>query len=131
MISDPIADMLTRIRNGYLVRKKTVEVPYSQIKEEMAKILMKEKFLAKTEVQGEKPAEKKIVCQLKYEGKKPALTDIKRISKPGLRFYAKANKIPPVRLGFGISIVSTPAGLMTDREARKKNLGGEVICQVW
>lgn len=131
VMSDPIADMLTRIRNGYLVRKKAVEVPYSQIKEEIAKILVKEKFLAKIEIQGEKPSEKKIILSLKYKGKEPALTGIKRISKPGLRVYTKANKIPPVRLGFGINIISTPAGLMTDREARKKNLGGEIICQVW
>lgn len=131
MISDPIADILTRIRNGYLVRKKAVEVPYSQIKEQIAKILVKEKFLAKTEIQGEKPPQKKIVLHLKYEGKNPALTGIKQISKPGRRVYTKADKIPAVRLGFGVTIVSTSAGLMIDREAKKKNLGGEVICQVW
>jgi len=131
MMSDPIADMLTRIRNGYLVRKKTVEVPYSQIIQKIAKILVREKFLTKIEIQGKKLAEKKVILHLKYKGKEPALTGIKRISKPGLRVYAKANKIPMVRLGFGITIVSTPSGLLTDREARKKNLGGEVVCQVW
>lgn len=130
-MSDPIADILTRIRNGYLVKKKTVEAPYSQMIHQIAKVLVKEKFLAKIEIQGKKPAEKKIVLHLKYKGKEPALTGIKRISKPGLRVYTKAKKIPAVRLGFGVTIVSTPAGLMTDREARKKKLGGEIICQVW
>lgn len=130
-MSDPIADMLTRIRNSYLARKKTAEVPYSQVKEKIAKILIKEKFLTKMEIQGKKPVGKKIILSLKYEGKEPVLTGVKRISKPGLRVYAKAGKIPRVRLGFGITIISTPSGLMTDQEARKKNLGGEVICQVW
>lgn len=130
-MTDPIADMLSRIRNGYLVRKKFVETPYSKFKKEIAQILVAEKFLAKIEVLGKRPQEKKIVFHLKYKDKEPALTRIRRISKPGLRVYVRADKIPPVRLGFGISVISTPAGLMTDREARKKNLGGEVICQVW
>lgn len=130
-MSDSIADMLTRIRNGYLVKKKTAEVPYSRIKEKIAEILVKENFLAKMEIQGKKPAEKKILLYLKYKGKKSVLTGVKRISKPGLRIYAKADRIPSIRLGFGVTIVSTPAGLMTDREARKKKLGGEIICQVW
>lgn len=131
MVSDPIADMLTRIRNGYLVKKKTVETPYSKIIQKIAEILVREKFLAKIEIQGKSPVEKKIVLHLKYQDKKPALTGIKRISKPGLRIYTKTDKIPSVRLGVGITIISTPAGLMTDREARKKKLGGEIICQVW
>lgn len=130
-MSDPVADMLTRIRNGYLVRKKTVEVPYSRIIQRIAKILVEEKFMAKAVVQGKKTVEKKIVLHLKYKGKEPAVTGIKRISKPGLRVYAKTKKIPTVREGFGVTIVSTPAGLMTNREAKKKNLGGEIICQVW
>lgn len=130
-MTDPIADMLTRIRNGYLAGKQIVDVPYSRLKEEIAKILVREKFLAEVKVQGKKPREKKIVLTLRYKGKEPALAGIKRISKPGLRVYAKAGKIPPVRLGFGITIVSTSSGLMTDREARRKNLGGEIICQVW
>lgn len=131
VMSDPIGDMLTRIRNGYLVRKKTVVIPYSRIKEKIVKILLKENFLANAKTQKGARTQKTILLTLKYKDKEPALTGIKRISKPGLRVYAKANKIPAVRLGFGITIVSTPSGLLTDREARKKNLGGEVICQVW
>jgi len=130
-VTDPIADFLTRIRNGYLIRKKTVKVPYSKIIQKIGEILFKEKFLSKVEIQEKKPQEKKIILHLKYDGKKPVLTGIKQISRPGLRVYAKADKIPSVRLGFGITIVSTPSGLMTNREAKKKNLGGEVICQVW
>ena len=131
VMSDPIADMLARIKNGYLARKKTVSLPYSQVKEKIAEVLVKEGFLAKLEVQGKKPSEKKIILQLKYQKKKPVLTDIKRVSKPGLKIYARANKIPLVRTGFGITIISTSSGLMTDNQARKEKLGGEVICQVW
>jgi len=131
MISDPIGDLLIRIKNGYLARKKTVTVPYSRLKEELVKILVKEKFLDQVKIDGQRPAEKKLILSLRYEKGEPVLTEVKRISKPGLRIYARAKRIPRVRLGFGVTIVSTSSGLMTDREARKKNLGGEIICQVW
>jgi len=130
-MSDPIADLLTSLRNGYSAGKRTVAVPYSQFKESLGQILVKEGFLTKLTVQGKKPTEKKILFQLKYQAKKPALQGIKRISKPGVRLYAKAKRMPPVREGFGITIVSTPAGLMTGKEANQKKLGGEIICQVW
>lgn len=130
-MTDPIADMITGIRNGYLARKKVVTVPYSLIKAELAKILVKENFLTMMETEGKTPSEKKINLGLRYENKEPAVTGIKRISKPGRRVYARADKIPIVRLGFGATLVSTPLGLMTDKEAKKKNLGGEIICQVW
>ena len=128
-MTDPIGDMLTRIRNGYLARKKMVKVPYSRIKEQMAEILVKEGYLAKLKVRSEKF--KILELGLKYEGKKPALTSIERVSKPGLRIYSPAKKIKQVCSGLGLSILSTSAGLMTNKEARKKNLGGEIICQVW
>ena len=131
VVSDPIADMLTAIRNGYLVNKKTVEIFHSQIKEKIGQILVKEGFLKKIEVKGKTPAEKKLVLSLKYQKGQPVLTGIKRISKPGQRIWVKKDKIPLVRLGFGVTIVSTPKGLMTNHEARKEKLGGEVICQVW
>ena len=128
-MTDPIADFLTRVRNGYLAGKKQMEVPHSRIKEQLSQILVKEGYLGKLKIENLKF--KILKLTLKYKGKKPALTDIKRISKPSLRIYAKAKEIPRVKTGFGITIVSTPSGLMSDREARKKNLGGEVICQIW
>ncbi|MGB9706702.1 MAG: 30S ribosomal protein S8 [Microgenomates group bacterium] len=132
MISDPIGDMLIRIKNGYLARKQLVEVPYSKMKEEIAKILVKEGYLKNVKCQISNVKWKKsLVLTLKYEGKKPALEEVKQISKPGVRIYAKAGEIPKVKYGFGITIVSTSKGIMTDKEARKRNLGGEVICQVW
>lgn len=129
MLSDPIADMLIRIKNGYRAGKQVVEVPYSKTKEAIAKILLKEGYLKKFKIKNLKF--KILELSLKYEGKKPALEEVKRISRPGVRIYTKAGKIPKVRFGFGITIVSTPKGLMTDKEAKKRNLGGEVICQVW
>ncbi|MBI5465606.1 30S ribosomal protein S8 [Candidatus Gottesmanbacteria bacterium] len=141
MLSDPIADFLSRIKNGYLAKKKEITVPFSKIKENLAKILVEEGYLSNGKWQSAQkrvPAEsangkskKELVLTLKYEKKKPALTDIKRVSKPGLRIYVDKTKIPKVLGGLGITIVSTPKGLMTDKEARKKGLGGEIICKVW
>ncbi len=128
---DPIADMLTRIRNASMAGRKTVELPYSRFKEKAAQILVKERFLASVAVAGEKPAAKKLVLGLKYQGKEPVLHGIERVSKPGRRFYSRADKIARIRWGFGVTLVSTSAGLMTDKEAKQKNLGGELICRVW
>jgi small subunit ribosomal protein S8 len=130
-MSDPIADLLTIVRNGYLAKKKIVEAPYSRVKEAIVKILLAEDYLKKVEIQGKRAAEKKLVLELNYPLGKPALTGIKRVSRPGRRVYARADKIQPVRQGFGFNIVSTSAGLMTDKKSKKANLGGEVICQVW
>jgi len=129
VVNDPIGDMLIRIKNGYLARKVVVEVPYSKMKEEIAKLLVKEGYLKKFKIENLKF--KILKLELKYEGKKPVIEGVKRISKPGVRIYAKAGEIPKVKYGFGITIVSTSKGIMTGREAKKKNLGGEVICQVW
>jgi len=140
VMTDPIADFLTRVKNGYLAGKKQIVVSHSRIKEQLSQILVKEGYLknvkckpsSRAQVEGMENGKLKILeLELKYEGKKPALTDIKRISKPSLRIYTKAKEIPRVKTGPGITIVSTPSGLMSDREARKKNLGGEVICQIW
>jgi len=131
VVTDPVADFIIRIKNGYLVRKKLIEIPWSKMKEKMAEMLVKEGFLKNAQVKSEKGKFKTLELELKYEGKKPALTEVKRISKPGVRIYAKVNKIPRVRLGVGITIISTPQGLMTDKEARKNHQGGELICQIW
>ena len=130
-MTDPIADMLSRVRNGYLARKKLVLVPYSGIKKVIAKILLAEGYISQLEVVGKKPAEKKLQLKLKYDDGQPSITGIKRISKPGLRVHSRADKVPIVRLGSGLTIVSTNRGIMTDKQAKKKNLGGEIICQIW
>ncbi len=130
VVSDPIADMLTRIRNANQLRYKEVEMPSSKMKEEIARILKEEGFIANYKVsEGEK--EKKIVLTLKYVKKQRVITGLKRISKPGLRVYAGASEIPSVLNGLGIAIVSTSEGVMTGRDAKKKSLGGEVLAYVW
>jgi len=124
--------MLTRIRNGYLAGKEQVEIPYSKIKEQIAQVLQKEGYLQKVKL--EKIAakkHKKLVCQLKYQNNKPAISKISRISKPGLRIYAGKDKLPIVLNGLGRAVISTSQGIMTAGQARKKGLGGELICKVW
>lgn len=130
-MTDPIGDLITRIRNGYLVHQKQVRTSYSVIKESLVKILVKESYLKKVTVEGKKPQEKELVLELKYPNQEPAISHVERVSKPSLRVYLQAKELKPLRSGFGMRILSTSQGLMTDREAKKKNLGGEVICQVW
>ncbi len=127
---DPIADMLTSIRNAQAVLKETVKIPFSKLKFEIAKILEKNAFVEKVEKKG-RGIKRIIEIKLKYEDKKPVISGLKRISKPGQRIYLRAKKIKPVRSGYGISIISTSKGLLTDKEVRKQNIGGEVICEVW
>lgn len=131
-ITDPIADMLTRIRNGVQARMETVDiVPVSKIKIEIAKILKEEGYIEKAAVTGE-GIEKKMTITLKYgPDNAKAINGIKRISKPGLRVYARKDAVPEVLNGLGIAIISTSQGMMTDKEARKKNTGGEVIAYIW
>ena len=131
-MTDPIADMLTRIRNGYHARLEEVDVaPYSKVKAEIARILKKEGYIANYSVTGD-GIEKKIVVTLKYSANdEKVVTGIKRISKPGLRVYAKGDNVPKVLNGLGIAIISTSKGVLTDKAARKAGVGGEVICYVW
>ncbi len=131
-MTDPIADMLTRIRNGVQARHEVVEIPASKEKTAIAKILKQEGYILNYKVEGEKAAEKKIVVALKYgPNKEKVISGIKRISKPGLRVYAKSDALPRVLNGLGIAIISTSNGVMTDKEARKIHAGGEVIAYVW
>lgn len=132
-VSDPIGDFFARIKNAYQVNKKVVSVPYSKIKEEIAKILVKAGYLDKIKVEplSRNKKLKNLEITLKYKGRKPVLTEIKRVSKPSVRIYVKKGKIPKVLSGLGLSVLSTSEGLMTGKEARKKGLGGEVICKVW
>lgn len=129
-MSDPISDMLTRIRNAQAVSKPDISLPFSSLKYSIAKILEKEGLIESTEKKGRGP-KKKINIVLKYNEEGPVISGLKRVSKPGQRLYYSSKDIRPVRGGFGIAIVSTPKGLMTDRDARKKNIGGEIICEVW
>lgn len=127
---DPIADMLTSIRNAQAVLKETVKIPFSKFKFELAKVLEKNGFVKKVEKKG-RGIKRIIEIKLKYEDKIPVISGLKKISKPGQRIYAGVTEIKPVRSGYGISIISTSKGLMTDKEVRRQNIGGEVICKVW
>ena len=130
MMTDPIADMLTRIRNGLQARHEVVEIPASREKIEIARILKEEGFINDFKVEGD--VKKVMTVTLKYgPNKEKVISGIKRISKPGLRVYTTVDKMPRVLNGLGIAIVSTSAGMMTDRDARAKNTGGEIIAYVW
>jgi small subunit ribosomal protein S8 len=128
-MTDPISDMLTRIRNAHAALLPTVEIPHSKIKESIAGILKKEGFVSEVAVEG-KPR-KLIKIKLKYTGKKGVIEGIRRISTPGLRNYVGSTEIPRVHNGLGISIISTSQGVMSGQDARKKNVGGELLCYVW
>jgi small subunit ribosomal protein S8 len=128
-MTDPISDMLTRIRNAGRALLPTVEMPHSRMKESLANILKKEGYVADVAVDGK--TIKKLKIQLKYQGKKSVIEGLRRISKPGLRHYVGATEIPRVLGGMGVSVISTPEGVMTGTQARKKNLGGELLCYIW
>ena len=131
VVTDTIADMLTRIRNANVMHYTEVSVPASKLKVEFAKILKEEGFINDYEVKDE-GVQGTIVLTLKYGKKKErVITGLKRISKPGLRVYAKSDELPRVLNGLGIAIISTSKGIMTDKEARKQNLGGEVLAYIW
>lgn len=132
-MTDPVTDMLNRIRNAQAVSKKTVDIPISNLRYEIAKILEKGGFVAEVEKKGKK-TKKVIEITLKYNEKIPVISGLKKISKPGQRIYKRAKELKPVKGGYGIAIISTSkggGGLMTDKEARKQKLGGEVICEIW
>jgi len=128
-MTDAISDMLARIRNASQALLPVVEVPHSKMKESIAHILRKEGYVADVAV--ESGAFKKLKLKLKYEGKKNVIEGLRRVSTPGLRRYVGATEIPRVRGGLGVAVVSTSQGVMTDTQARRKNLGGELICYVW
>lgn len=130
-MTDPVADMLTAIRNAQAVKKETVEVPFSNLKYAIAEILAKHGFVKKIEKEGRK-VKRVMSIALKYNSdKSPKISGLKRISKPGQRIYKNFKSLKPVYSGFGIAVISTSKGLMTDKEARKQKLGGEVICEIW
>ena len=131
VINDPIADMLTRIRNAQIAKHDSVVLPASNTKKAIAKILLDEGYVKKIDFVDDGP-QGSIKIDLKYvNGKQPVIAGLKRISKPGLRVYAKSEELPRVLGGLGIAIISTSKGLMTDREARKAMIGGEVLAYIW
>ncbi len=131
VVTDTIADMLTRIRNANQMRYEEVRVPASNIKKEIARILKEEGFIKDYKIDSDN-AQGTIILTLKYTNKKErVITGLKRISKPGLRVYAKSDEVPKVLNGLGIAIISTSKGIMTDKEARKQNIGGEVLAYIW
>ena len=137
LINDSIGDMLTRIRNATLAKKSSVSIPFTNLNQELALILEKEGFIQSFQLSGY--TEGDIVIRLKYSSKKiykgkikeSCITNLQRISTPGLRMYTNHRDIPRILYGAGIAIISTPSGIMTDREARSRKLGGEVLCSVW
>ncbi|MGL4183947.1 MAG: 30S ribosomal protein S8 [Metamycoplasmataceae bacterium] len=131
-ITDPIADMIVRIKNANQRKFKSVNIPHSKVKVKFLEILEKEGFISSFEIETHSEFKKEIIVNLKYKSlNRNVITDIKRISKPGLRIYVDVESIPSVLSGFGIAIISTSKGMMTDKEARKENIGGEVLAYVW
>jgi len=135
-ISDPIADMLTRIRNGVMAGHSMVAMPSSKLKEAVAEILKNEGYIDDYEVaEGDRPSHKVLRVRLKYVGerktRRPVISGLERVSRPGRRIYAKRSEIPWVLSGLGIAILSTPKGVMTGQRARQVGVGGEVLCKVW
>lgn len=130
MVTDPIGDMLSQIKNAVLARHKTVVIPYSKVKESIVKALVDEGYLAAVVTTGVKPKQS-LTVEISYKGSEPVIEDIKRKSKPGLRVYVNNREIRQVLGGLGSSIISTPAGVMSGKSAKKRGIGGEVICEVW
>jgi small subunit ribosomal protein S8 len=130
-MTDPIADFLARIKNGILARKSSIDVPASKMKKRLAEILRDEGFIASITESGD-DKQGTLSIALRWDGQnKPAISGIRRVSKPGQRSYVGRDALPKVRGGLGTAIVSTSRGLMTDRQARKEGVGGEVVCEVW
>ena len=135
-MTDPIADMLTRIRNSMMSGQAMTAMPFSKVKVEIAKILKEEGYLENFEVaDGERPSQKVLLLKIKYFGerreRKPVMTGIERISRPGRRIYTKKQDIPWVLSGIGVAILSTPKGIMTGQRARQLGVGGEILCKIW
>ena len=129
--TDPIADMITRIRNGQLRKLNTVSIPNSRFRTKILDVLKDEGYISNYKILSEKQNNKSLIVDLKYNNGIPVIKNIARVSKPGRRVYAKANSIPKIQNGLGIAIVSTSMGIMSDNDARSKKIGGEVICRVF
>jgi small subunit ribosomal protein S8 len=131
-MNDPIADVLTRIRNAGMASHEVTRMPHSKMRERIVEILREEGYVEGFSVEKSEGIGSEMVIQLRYgEGNKPAIHTIKRISKPGRRKYSSASDLPTVKSGLGVAIISTSKGVITDREARRLNVGGEVLCEIW
>ncbi|MBI5449152.1 30S ribosomal protein S8 [Candidatus Gottesmanbacteria bacterium] len=130
MVNDPVGDMLAQIKNASMARKGVVVLPHSRMKQTVAELLAKEGYVEGVEVTGEAP-KRYLTIRIKYENEMPVIGGMKRVSKPGLRWYVDHGKIPTVVGGLGIAIVSTSSGIMTGKEAKKRGIGGELLCTVW
>ncbi len=130
MVNDPVGDLLAQIKNASMAGLQSIDLPYSRMKMEVAKILSQEGYVGAIEKTGTDP-KSRLKIAIKYVGKTPVITGVKRISKPGLRLYVNKQSIPTVVGGMGIAIVSTPQGIMTGRDAKKKGIGGEILCTTW
>lgn len=127
---DPISDMLTRLRNALAVKHLIVKMPYSMLKHQLAQVMLKENLIKSVNLQGRKN-KKEMEIELLYEDNQSVINGLKRISRPGQRVYKKNDELKPIKQGYGLAIVSTSKGLMTDREARKQKIGGEVLCEIY
>jgi small subunit ribosomal protein S8 len=130
MVNDPVGDLLAQIKNASMARLQIIEVPHSRMKHSVAKILSQEGYIGTVEIVGTEP-KRTLRIGMKYQGDEPVITGVKRISKPGLRLYVNRNTIPTVVGGMGIALVSTPQGVMTGKDAKKKGIGGEILCTIW
>ncbi|WP_024326601.1 30S ribosomal protein S8 [Thioalkalivibrio sp. AKL19] len=130
MMTDPISDMLTRVRNAQRANKEQVAIPYSKAKERILKVFAEEGFVGDMQVEGE-AALKKLVVKLKYFEGRPVIETVERISRPGLRIYRGKDELPRINAGLGVAVISTPQGVMSDRAARAAGQGGEVLCKIY
>ena len=131
MMTDPLADFLTRIKNGYMAHKEKIDVSHSKVKESLAKLLSEQGYVGKVDVSKIDKTKSVISIQLLYQNRKPKVEEIIKVSKPGRRTYVNKKSIPKVLSGLGICVISTPLGLMTGKQAAQKGLGGELICKMW
>ncbi|WP_018862118.1 30S ribosomal protein S8 [Thioalkalivibrio sp. ALJ3] len=130
MMTDPISDMLTRVRNAQRANKEQVAIPFSKAKERILKVFADEGFVGDVQVEGE-AAQKKLVVKLKYFEGRPVIESVERISRPGLRIYRGKDELPRINQGLGVAVISTPQGVMSDRAARAAGQGGEVLCKIY
>lgn len=130
-VTDPVADMLTHIRNANLANKDVTEMPASKLKTEIARVLKEQGYISSFEVVNAEAGKSRLRVEIKYQGRQKAITGVKRISKPGLRVYVGKHEIPRVLGGLGVAILSTSKGVLADREARKQGVGGEILAYVW
>ncbi len=131
MTIDPISDMFTRIRNAIQIKSSDLEMPSSKLKLAILKVMKQEHLIEDFQRKQKKGSSDYIIISLKYDNNIPAIHNLERVSKPGLRTYAKANRLPKTLVNWGVVIISTPQGIMTGREAKKKGIGGEIICRIW